>query len=64
MTITTINPATEEVIKVYDYMSRKWVMEILDNTHKAFLEWKILPVQQRESYFTRLANVLKNNKNT
>ncbi len=38
MTVTTINPATEEVIKTYDYMSREKVMEILNTNRKAFLE--------------------------
>jgi len=62
MTITTINPATEEVIKEYSHMSQNEVMAILDDVHKTFLEWKTLLVQQRASYFTKLARVLRNNK--
>ncbi|MFQ5962774.1 MAG: NAD-dependent succinate-semialdehyde dehydrogenase [Candidatus Scalinduaceae bacterium] len=62
MTVTTINPATEEVIKDYSLMSRKEVMVILDYVHKAFVGWKTLPVQQRASYFAKVARVLRNNK--
>ena len=62
MTITTINPATEEVIKKYSHMSQGEVMAILDDVHKTFLEWKTLLVQQRASYLTKLARVLRNNK--
>jgi acyl-CoA reductase-like NAD-dependent aldehyde dehydrogenase len=62
MTVTTINPATEEVIKDYDHMSQKEVMAVLDDVHQAFLEWKALSVQQRASYFIKLAGVLRKNK--
>jgi succinate-semialdehyde dehydrogenase / glutarate-semialdehyde dehydrogenase len=62
MTFTTINPATEEMIKEYSHMSQNEVMVILGNVYKAFLEWKTLPVKQRASYFIRLAGVLRNNK--
>ncbi len=62
MTVTTINPATEEVIKDYYHMSQKEVMAVLDAVHQAFLEWKVLSVQQRASYFIKLAGVLRKNK--
>jgi succinate-semialdehyde dehydrogenase / glutarate-semialdehyde dehydrogenase len=62
MTFTTINPATEEVIKEYGHMSQSEAVKILDDVHKAFLEWRTLSVQQRASYFTKLAGVLRNNK--
>ncbi len=61
MKVTTINPATEEVIKEYSHMSRKEVMEILDDVHHAFLEWKTFSVRQRTPYFIKLAGVLRNN---
>jgi len=43
-------------------MSQGEVMAILDDVHKTFLEWKTLLVQQRASYLTKLARVLRNNK--
>ncbi len=43
-------------------MSQNEVMTILDDVHKTFLEWKTLLVQQRASYLTKLARVLRNNK--
>lgn len=62
MTFTTINPATEEVIEEYGYMSHNETMTILDDVHKAFRGWRTLQLKQRASYFIRLAGVLRNNK--
>lgn len=43
-------------------MSQKEAMVMLDDVHQTFLEWRTLPVQQRASYFTKLAGVLRDNK--
>ncbi len=62
MMIKTINPATEEVIRTYNHMSESEVMSALEEAHRAFLEWRKLSVKQRGVYFTRLAEVLRKNK--
>ncbi|MGP9690589.1 NAD-dependent succinate-semialdehyde dehydrogenase [Psychrobacter sp. AOP30-A2-5] len=38
--ITTINPATGEAIKEYDYMSNDEVNKIVESSHQAFTEWR------------------------
>ena len=38
--ITTVNPATGEDIKEYNYMSNDEVNNIVEASHQAFLEWR------------------------
>ena len=45
--ITTVNPATGEDIKNYDYMSNDEVNKIVDASHNAFLEWRTVSHEER-----------------
>lgn len=45
--ITTVNPATGEDIKNYDYMSNDEVNKIVDASHNAFLEWRMVSHEER-----------------
>ncbi len=45
--ITTVNPATGEDIKNYDYMSNDEVNKIVDASHNAFLEWRTVSHEGR-----------------
>jgi len=45
--ITTVNPATGEDIKNYDYMSNEEVNKIVDASHNAFLEWRTVSHEER-----------------
>ncbi|GAA0798969.1 NAD-dependent succinate-semialdehyde dehydrogenase [Psychrobacter piscatorii] len=45
--ITTVNPATGEDIKSYDYMSNDEVNKIVDASHNAFLEWRTVSHEER-----------------
>ncbi|KRU21449.1 NAD-dependent succinate-semialdehyde dehydrogenase [Psychrobacter piscatorii] len=45
--ITTVNPATGEDIKNYDYMSNDEVNTIVDASHNAFLEWRTVSHEER-----------------
>ncbi|WP_394212735.1 NAD-dependent succinate-semialdehyde dehydrogenase [Psychrobacter piscatorii] len=45
--ITTVNPATGENIKSYDYMSNDEVNKIVDASHNAFLEWRTVSHEER-----------------
>ncbi|MGP4716491.1 NAD-dependent succinate-semialdehyde dehydrogenase [Psychrobacter sp. T6-6] len=45
--ITTVNPATGEDIKNYDYMSNEEVNKIVDASHNAFLEWRNVSHEER-----------------
>lgn len=40
MSIEVVNPATAEIIKVYEKHSQEETISILENTHEAFLSWK------------------------
>lgn len=58
---TTINPATEEKISTYETMETPTIMRILDESHRAFLQWRKLTVAERAKYVTRLGGVLREN---
>ena len=45
--ITTVNPATGEDIKNYDYMTNDEVNKIVDASHNAFLEWRTVSHEER-----------------
>lgn len=45
--ITTVNPATGEDIKNYNYMSNDEVNKIVDASHNAFLEWRTVSHEER-----------------
>ena len=40
--ITTVNPATGEDIKQYNYMSTDELNTIVAASHEAFLEWRLV----------------------
>lgn len=61
MPFQTVNPATEEVIAEYEYMSREEVMAIAGRTHAAFLEWRDTPLEKRAELFRGLAAALRKN---
>jgi succinate-semialdehyde dehydrogenase / glutarate-semialdehyde dehydrogenase len=62
MPVQTVNPATEEVLNTYEIMSQEEVNTIINNSNQAFQSWKNLTLQERSTYFTKLAEVLKANK--
>lgn len=62
MKFNTINPATEEVIKEFETMSKEEVMNIADDVNQSFLNWKNTPLQERSNLLKKLADVLKKNK--
>ena len=45
--ITTVNPATGEDIKNYNYMSNDEVNKIVNASHNAFLEWRTVSHEER-----------------
>jgi len=62
MPITTINPATEEILKSYEYMSVDDVNKIIDNSHQDFLNWKNIDNSHKEKLSNNLAEMLLKNK--
>ncbi|AGC78431.1 succinate-semialdehyde dehydrogenase/glutarate-semialdehyde dehydrogenase [Nonlabens dokdonensis] len=60
--ITTINPATEQEIKSYDLMSQEQTMTEIENCHKAFKEWKALPIEKRGDIIKKIGEKFKEHK--
>src|SRR3989344_3219881 len=61
-TFKTVNPATEEVIAENEIMQKEEVLTIAEQSELAFKEWKDFDISTRASYFRRLAQILRHNK--
>ena len=59
--LTTINPATEEVINTYEIMTKEQINGKARKTQKAFSEWKT-DIQKREHHIHDFAQELRKNK--
>ncbi|PLS20449.1 NAD-dependent succinate-semialdehyde dehydrogenase [Neptunicoccus cionae] len=59
--ITTQNPATGEKLQSYDVMSEAEVLERLEASHEAFLEWRKLSHAERAPYLEKIAQKLRDN---
>ena len=60
MTIETINPATNKVIRSYNEMSYDEVEQILEKTHQAYLLWKEVDFSKRAQTMKKCAQILRN----
>lgn len=56
--ITTINPATGEAIKEYNYMSNDEVNKIVESSHQAFLEWRKTSHEARAKVINSIGETL------
>ena len=56
--ITTVNPATGKDIKDYTYMSSDEVNKIIDASHKAFSEWRLVSADERAKVINSIGNTL------
>ena len=56
--ITTVNPATGEAIKEYDYMSNDEVNKIVESSHQAFLEWRKTSHEARAKVINSIGETL------
>lgn len=59
MTITTLNPATEEEIESYTLMTEQEATDRIEACHAAFLEWRKLTHQERAPYLTKIGRTLR-----
>ncbi|HZT98395.1 MAG TPA: NAD-dependent succinate-semialdehyde dehydrogenase [Ktedonobacteraceae bacterium] len=62
MSIQSINPATEEVIKTFEPYSAEQVNQALDEARKAFLSWRDTSFAERSAFFHRIADYLRTHK--
>jgi len=60
--IKSINPATEEIIDVYQEMNSKEIGKIISNTHSEYLKWKKTDFKLRSEKMKKAADVLRNKK--
>ncbi|MEK6219267.1 MAG: NAD-dependent succinate-semialdehyde dehydrogenase [Psychrobacter cryohalolentis] len=56
--ITTVNPATGEDIKEYNYMSNDEVNNIVEASHQAFLEWRKVSHEERAKVINSIGETL------
>lgn len=62
MSIQTINPATEEVVKTFKAYSEEQIDEALGQARTAFLSWRNTTFAERGALFHRLATYLRDHK--
>jgi succinate-semialdehyde dehydrogenase/glutarate-semialdehyde dehydrogenase len=63
MAIKTLNPATEETVKVFTEMTQEEVEEIIQKSHNAFLSWRKKSFSERRELMHKAANILRKRKN-
>ena len=56
--LKTINPSTEEILNEYELISKEQLNDIVDNSKKAFLEWKE-DIDKRADFLYAFANLEK-----
>ena len=59
MSIQTINPATEELLEIFEVYSREQVDQVLNEVREAFLSWRSLAFEKRASYLLNVAKRLR-----
>lgn len=60
--IEAVNPATEEVIATYGFLSDTDLEEKVKQVHKAYTDWKKIPVSERVKFISKLAEKLREDK--
>lgn len=59
MIIQTVNPATEQIIQSYHCLDDREIDKKLEESHKAYLDWKKTPFSKRKALMLKLAELLK-----
>ncbi|MBL7478840.1 NAD-dependent succinate-semialdehyde dehydrogenase [Legionella bononiensis] len=62
MKIQTINPATEQLLAVYDCLNDDAINTKIEAGHNAYLSWKNSPFIKRQGLMLQLAHILEQNK--
>ena len=60
--ISTINPATGQIIKSYETTEIEQISRIVNNARTAFAKWKKKEIAERCDYIRNLAKILNKNK--
>ncbi|MGB7343299.1 MAG: NAD-dependent succinate-semialdehyde dehydrogenase [Pirellulaceae bacterium] len=59
MTITSINPATNEELKQFEPQTKDAVIEAIGSAHEAFQEWRNTTFDQRKNCLLKFAELLR-----
>jgi succinate-semialdehyde dehydrogenase / glutarate-semialdehyde dehydrogenase len=62
MTFKTINPATEEIIEIYEELNSEVINEKLKLSQKAFLDWRNTSFSDRSELMIKVSDILRDNK--
>jgi succinate-semialdehyde dehydrogenase / glutarate-semialdehyde dehydrogenase len=62
MSIRSINPATEEIVRAYDAHSKEIVGKKIQQTHDSWLKWKEISYSERAALLRTTAGVLQTRK--
>lgn len=60
--LVTINPATGKVIKKYKLMTDSQAKNAVEKCHKAFLDWRLVPIAERAKTIKAIGKGLKDHK--
>ncbi|MGO3182832.1 MAG: NAD-dependent succinate-semialdehyde dehydrogenase [Aequorivita sp.] len=61
--LVTINPTTGKEIKKYPIMTDKQADEAVEKCHKAYLDWRMVPAEERAKTIKAIGSELKKNAN-
>uniref|UniRef100_UPI00398379B9 aldehyde dehydrogenase family protein n=1 Tax=Sphingorhabdus sp. TaxID=1902408 RepID=UPI00398379B9 len=61
-TIKTINPLTEKVLETYSYMTDDEGLGVVQNSHDAFLAWRLKSLDERASVMSSIATELRKSR--
>ena len=61
MFIESINPSTGDLIQRYDEMTVEQVNQIIENTHREFLDWRHTTFADRAARMKKAAEILRSN---
>lgn len=61
-TFFTLNPATEEQMAEYSYLSPSVIDQKINKTHDAWLSWKVKPFSERAAKLIKVSELLKARK--
>ena len=59
MKTQTINPATEEILNHYDFLSEQPIIKKIEAGHEAYLSWKKTTFSKRQGLMLQLAHILE-----
>ncbi|MFG6667106.1 NAD-dependent succinate-semialdehyde dehydrogenase [Halomonas sp. HNIBRBA4712] len=60
--ITTVNPATGENLETYSLMDEKKALEVVEQAHEAFLQWRLKSLDERAQVIKAIGKALADNK--